>query len=87
MGGVFCSHWWRVAVAAEKAASTYLTRMAGERALVDVAITGRGDGTYQDGQTREDGDVKVTTNRGHSVWVNQKDIYGTYKPNSEEKPG
>jgi hypothetical protein len=76
MGGVFVSSWWPEVV-----------MRVGERALVDVAITGKGDGTYQDGQTREDNEVKITTNRGHSVWVDQKDIYGTYKPNSEEKPG
>ena len=55
-----------------------------ERALVDVAITGKGDGTYQDGATREKDDVKVTTNRGHSVWVSEKDVYAR-KPNPEEK--
>lgn len=56
--------------------------MGVERALVDVIISGRGNGTYQDGQTREADEVKITTNRGHSVWVSEKDVYAR-KPNPE----
>ena len=70
---------------AEKTVSRIFASMAvTERALVDVAITGKGDGTYQDGATREKDEVKVTTNRGHSVWVSEKDVYAR-KPNPEEK--
>lgn len=54
-----------------------------ERGLVDVEITSKGDGTYQDGQTRAVGDVKVTTRRGHSVWVDEKDVIAR-KPNPEK---
>lgn len=53
-----------------------------ERGLVDVEITQKGDGTYQDGETRPETDVKITTSRGHSVWVPEKDIIAR-KPNPE----
>lgn len=53
-----------------------------ERGLVDVEIVKKGDGTYQDGQTRPPDDVQIKTSRGHTVWVPEKDIYAR-KPNPE----
>lgn len=56
--------------------------MAKERGLVNVEITERGMGVYQDGQTRGTDEVKITTRRGQSVWVDEKDVYAR-QPNPE----
>jgi len=56
-----------------------------ERGLVDVEITGKGDGSYRDGQTRSVNDVKIKTSQGDTVWVPEKDVIAR-KPNPERDP-
>jgi hypothetical protein len=57
---------------------------AGERALVDVEVVKTGDGSYEDGATRDGGSVKIRTRSGDTAWAPEKDVYAR-KPNPEDK--